>query len=408
MTHVSDASHKCRWSIARILGVLALLCIVSSGFAGAQTPHTSTGSSRDVARAADSARQSGDIEKSIALYERALAAKPGWQEGWWYYGSLLYDQNQYPQSVKAFRKLVSLNGKLGGAWAMLGLSEYECQQYDTSLADLQKAEAIGTDPESGLQNIVDYHLALLLNARGDSDGANLLLSSLFLRGVQSEDLQVALGLTLLRVPLYPSQISPSRDALVHDAGSAAALVAQKEYDKAAIAFDELLKRYPSVNFIHYAYGSMLASIGKDHEAEDQFRAETVLNPGSALAYMEWSFVESKTKHYAEALGYARQAVELSDGSFMAHYLLGNALLMSGDVASSVPQLVTARKLAPQSPEIRYSLSRAYARLGQVELARQEQTAFIELQRRNALDRIKLQHKYPSAAPITGVTPIAPE
>jgi predicted Zn-dependent protease len=289
---------------------------------------------------------------------------------------------------------------------MLGLSEFETQEYDKALSDLQRADRLG--PGEALQTITQYHLALLLNQHGDADGALLLLSSLYLKGVRSEDLQVALGLAVLRVPLFPAQLDPSRDALVHDAGSLAALLANKQTEKADIAFRDMLTQYSKVQYLHYAYGGMLASQGHDAEAEAQFKAETELNPESALAYLEWAFLCMKAKDYPEAMRLARRATELNPESFLAHYILGNSLLSSGDAKAARPELETAEKLAPGAPDIRYSLSRTYARLGEAALAKQEQAEFLALQRKNAMDRLELQKRFPSAAPVTGIRPITPQ
>lgn len=390
------------------VATLGFLCAISAGSMMSQTVATSKRSNQDLEQAAGAARERGDSVSSTKLYERALTHDPSWQEGWWYYGSLLYDQNQYPAAVNAFRKLLALNGKLGDARGMLGLSEYECKDYAKAYDDLQRATADGTELDASLRNVVDYHRALLLNVRGDSDASFMLLSSLFMKGVHSEDLQVALGLSLLRVPVYPYQLNPSRDALILDAGNVAAYMIQKQYEKAEIAFQRLLTQNPTTPFVHYAFGGMLATMGRDQDAEKQFRAETSVNPDSALAYMEWSFIESRAKRYPEALPLAKKAVELSGDSFLAHYLLGNDLLMTGDIAGSIPQLEAARRLAPEVPDIRYSLSRAYARMGKSALAKQEQSEFIALQRKNAIDRSKLQKMYPSAQAITGVAPTTPE
>lgn len=390
--------------VLRISAVLGMLWVSSTAWLLSQASASAKTSNKVFEQAAAAARERGDIDASIKLYDRALEHEPSWQEGWWYEGSLHYDQNQYPAAVRAFRKLVQLNSKLDDAWAMLGLSEYECQDYADSFKDLQKAAADSAALEDSLRKVVDYHRALLLNVHGDSDAAYMVLSSLFLGGVHSEDLQVALGLSLLRVPVYPPQLDPTRDALIHDAGNIAAFMTQKQFDKAEVAFEDLLKQYPNVPYIHYAFGAMLASNGRDHDAEEQFRAETQVNPDSALPYMEWSFVESKAKHYSDAVDLARKAVDRSENSFMAHYLLGNGLLMNGDAAGARPELEAAQKLAPEVPDIRYSLSRVYARLGEPALAKQEQTEFIALQRKNALDRVKLRRLYPSAQSITGVRP----
>jgi predicted Zn-dependent protease len=285
----------------------------------------------------------------------------------------------------------------------MGLGEFELHRFDKSLIDLQRAEQLGAD--ESVRNIGEYHLALLLNQHGDADGALLLLSSLYLRGVRSEDLQVALGLALLRVPIFPSELDPSRDALVHDAGSLAALLANKQVEKADISFREMLTQYPKVQFLHYAYGGMLASQGHDEEAKAQFKAETDLNPDNALAYLEWSFVCMKAKDYPEAVRLSRRATELNSESFLGHYILGNSLLSSGDPTAARQELEMAEKLAPGAPDIRYSLSRAYARLGEPALAKQEQQQFLALQRKNAMDRLELQKRFPGAPAITGMRPI---
>lgn len=363
-------------------------------------------STQELEKKAGTARQQGDTQASLNLYERALARSPSWQEGWWYYGSLSYDADRYPSAIGAFRKLVRLNDKLGNAWAMLGLSEFEVHDYDKALSDLRNAEQLGTG--ESLQNVSDYHLALLLNQHGDSDGALLLLSSLYVKGIRSEDLQVALGLALLRVPIFPSQLDPSRDALVHDAGSVAALLANKQVEKADISFREMLAQYPTVQFLHYAYGGMLASEGHDPEAKAQFKAETEINPDSALAYLEWSFLCMKAKDYPEAVRLSRRSAELNQESFLAHYILGNSLLSSGDPKAARPELEMAEKLAPGTPDIRYSLSRTYARLGEPALAKHEQAEFLTLQRKNAMERLELQKRFPSSPAITGIRPITPQ
>ena len=353
-------------------------------------------------KAADAARERGDTQTSLRLYQSAVTRAPSWQEGWWYLGSLQYDGNNYVEAAKAFRKLTQLNAELADGWAMLGLSEFELKDYARASEELQKAEQLGV--AEPLQDIADYHRALLLNLRGESDGALLILSALYLRGVHSEDLQVALGLSLLRVPLLPSQLDPSRDALVHDAGNLASLLAAKRTDEADIAFRDMLSRYPRTQFLHYAYGGTLASEGHDPEAKAQFKAETELNPDSALAYLEWAFICMKSKEYDEAARLARRASELNSDSFLAHYITGNSLLLAGDPAGARPELEHAKALAPGAPDVRYSLSRTYARLGEPALARQEQAEFLTLQRKNAMDRLKLQKRYPGAASITGVRP----
>jgi tetratricopeptide (TPR) repeat protein len=347
-----------------------------SAMAQTSTPK-STSAFHDVVRQADSAREADDIPTAVKLYEKAVRMNPAWQEGWWYLGSLQYDSNQYAQAAPALRRLTTLNPKMSAAWALLGLSEFETREYRQAFSHLQRARELGNTPE--LAHVADYHLALLFNVRGEFEMARSLLSRLVSQNVNSEDVQVGLGLSLLRVPLLPAQLDPSKDALIHDAGTIGGFLALKEYERADPAFRDLLKKYPGTPFAHYAYGAMLASRGKEEAAEAEFQQETAITPESGLAYMEWAFLEFHAQHYATALPLAQSAVKLAPNSSMAHYLAGSILLAQSKTTSSIPELETARRLAPASPEIRYSLARAYAKTGRGEESRHEQAEFARLQ-----------------------------
>ena len=366
----------------RIIAHCILLCACiewSQSQAAPQSRAPQIGPSfQELALKAASAREAGDLGKAAGLYRKALSLKPNWQEGLWYVGSLSYDRNQYPQAVADLRRLTTLNSSLGEAWALLGLSEFETHDFSGALRHLERARRLGLSDHQELANVSDYHLAILLNARGRCDEGRALLSNLFLSGVKSEDVQVALGLTLLRVPLLPQQLDPSEDALIHSAGELAALITEKKYGDADHAFQDLLKQYPSTPFAHYAYGAMLASQGMEDASEEQFRQETLLTPDSALAYTEWAFIELQAERYDSALSLARTAGRLAPHFFMPHYLLGTVFLVRGEIAASVAQLETARRLAPESVEVLYSLARAYAKAGKPELARREHAEFARL------------------------------
>jgi tetratricopeptide (TPR) repeat protein len=332
---------------------------------------------QDLARRAATARDTDEIPAAIKLYEKAVRMNPAWQEGWWYLGSLEYDSSQYAQAATTLRRLTVLNPKMSAARALLGLSEFETHDLSHAFAHLQRARSLGNTLE--LANVADYHRALLFNLRGEFETARSLLSKLVLREVNSEDLQVGLGLSLLRVPLLPAQLDPSKDALIHDAGTIAGFLALRDYERADLGFRDLLKKYPGTPYAHYGYGAMLAARGKEEAAEVQFQEESTITPESGLAYMEWAFLEFHAQRYASALPLAQSAVRLSPNSSMAHYLLGGVLLGQGETAASIPHLETARRLAPASPEVRYSLARAYAKAGKREESRREQAEFTRLQ-----------------------------
>ncbi len=337
-----------------------------------------TGNFSELSQDAEKARQADRLEEAVGLYEKALKLNPRWAEGWWYLGTLHYDANRYGEGQVAFKNFVGVNPRLGPAWAMLGLCEFELQDYGNSLIHLERGRALGLGGEHEITTVVRYHEALLLIQKSDFESATQLLSSLVEHGVASNDVRVALGLALLRVPLFPRQVDPSKDALIHAAGGVAELMAMGNYDQADGAFQQVLRDYPQTPFVHYAYGAMLASLSRYDEAERQLREEIRVTPESALPYMQLAYVFLRLHRHQEAVPLGQKAVELAPHSFAAHYLLGRTLLELKNVSEAVRELETARRLGPYSPEVRYNLARAYAKAHREREARRERAEFARL------------------------------
>ena len=62
----------------------------------------------------------------------------------------------------------------------------------------------------------------------------------------------------------------------------------------------------------------------------------------------------------------------------AHYILGRALLGSGDTQQAIKELEMANEMMPNSPEIHFHLARAYSKAKQPEKAEQERETFARL------------------------------
>ncbi len=332
----------------------------------------------ELSRAAEKARQADRLDEALRLYEKALKLNPQWAEGWWHLGTLHYDANRYGEGQIAFKNLVGVSPRLGPGWAMLGLCEFELHDYGNSLIHLRRGRALGLGGEQEITTVVRYHEALLLIQKSDFESATQLLSSLVKHGVVSDDVRVALGLALLHVPLFPHQVDPSKDGLIHAAGGVAELMAMGNYDQADSAFRQLLLDYPQTPFAHYAYGAMLASLSRYEEAERELREETRVTPESALPDMQLAYVFLRLHRYAEALTLGQKAVELAPHSFAAHYLMGRTLLELNHVSEAVRELETARRLGPYSTEVRYNLARAYAKAHRQREANAERAEFARL------------------------------
>src|SRR6266480_335323 len=96
-----------------------------------------------VAEGARKAREDGNREEALRLYQQAVGIRSEWTEGWWYLGTLLYDADRFVEAVPALKKVTELAPGLGTAWSFLGLSEYETKDYSAAFGDLEKGLALG-------------------------------------------------------------------------------------------------------------------------------------------------------------------------------------------------------------------------------------------------------------------------
>ncbi len=333
---------------------------------------------KKLAARATEAREHNRLPEAAALYAKALRLNPRWEEGWWYLGSLDYDANNYGEGVKAFRNLVGLDRKNIPALALLGLCEFETHDYGNAFVHLQTAKSKGFGKNDELWNVMEYHLALLDILHGNFDTSYSLLSDLVHHVVLSENVKMALGLTLLRVPLLPDQIDPEKDALISEAGKVGVLIALLDFDEADKSFEQLVHDYPTTPFVHYAYAVLLANLAQFEEAEEQVREEIKINPESAMPYMLLARVDVHLNRFQDALPLAQEAVKLAPQSSGAHYLLGRALLATDKATEAVEELATAKRLAPGDPEIRYNLALALAKAKRPKEAAAEQAEFRRL------------------------------
>ncbi|HEY2821057.1 MAG TPA: tetratricopeptide repeat protein [Candidatus Acidoferrum sp.] len=225
------------------------------------------------ARAAASARDAGQTDQAIASYRRAVELNPDWQEGWFYLGTLEYDRDHFAEAIPAFRKLTELAPAGGPAWIFLGLCEFETNDYAAARAHLEKGVKLGTGGDPELDQVSKYHLALLLIRDGEFDRATALLASAFSGADFPAQAKTALGLALLHAPVLPSELNPSREGLVRDAGEAAAAMQSKDWDAAADRLAALVKSNPDAPFLRTAYSKSLGEAGKAREADSQLSAE---------------------------------------------------------------------------------------------------------------------------------------
>ncbi|MEW5978773.1 MAG: tetratricopeptide repeat protein [Acidobacteriota bacterium] len=345
---------------------------------GAQETRAPAVSFNTLSAQAEEARAANRLNEAIALYRKALSVRPSWAEGWWYLGTLLYDQDQYGEAATAFRKAATLNPKIGTSWVMLGLCEYKLDQNDAALRHIQRGRQLGTSKDPQFFQVMLYHEGLLLLAKAQFEKAQETLASLVRAGVETEDVRVALGLSVLR--LAPSELPAGDSALrqvVLRAGWSEVLAVQKQFDRALQEYERLSADFSKKLNIHYAFGRFLLTRQDPEKAVAAFQREIENHPEHVLARLAIASVKASTDP-GGGLAYAEEAVKLNPHIPLGRYLLGSLLLHTDQTARAIQELETARRDMPNDSRVYYALGRAYARANRKQDAERARAAFKRL------------------------------
>jgi len=343
----------------------------------------------DAARAAQAAQSSGDAEAAIRAYQRALALRPDWDTGQWSLAMLYYSTGRFSETIAALKPWIERKPNDGTAWAVMGLSEFELKDYDNAFLHLERGHQLGLTGGPAAVEVASYHLAILLNRKGQFEAATDLLTPVAGQEPLTKQIRFALGMAMLRMPALPQDVEPSRQPLVESTGEIAELLLASKYDQAFPKLQQLIAQYPNTPFLHYTYGTALDSLSQYDEAKAQMREEIKISPRSALPWIRLASISLQQQLSQDALASAETAAQLAPDSADAHYLLGRAWMSLGNVEKSIPELEAAIAIAPSSPEIHFALAKAYAKSGQSEKAAHERAAFSRL---NALAEEQRAHQ----------------
>jgi tetratricopeptide (TPR) repeat protein len=309
---------------------------------------------------AKAAREAGRYEEAITAYRQALAEKPDWPEGRWFYAVSFYEAKQFAPALEAFEAVTQSAPDTGAAWILLGLCEYELARYKPALQHLTRGRALGAHPD--LLATAGYHLALLMNYYGESEAAVQLLVPFAGKDNQSPTVINAFGLAILRRPYLPHAIPNGEAEKIALAGRAAFLLAAKRAGEGRREMEKLVERYPGDLDVRYAYGAMLIEADPD-AAMEQFRKVLAENPADFHANRMLGSLLSKRRQFDEALRLLENARRLRPHSVPARYQIAITRLAAGDLEQARTLLEQIVVEANEFTAAHVSLATVYYRLG---------------------------------------------
>jgi len=353
-----------------------VLLLATSGLASSHPQE----SFEQITKQADAARSADRIRDAIDLYTQGVRLRPQWTEGWWSLGTLLYDQDRFPEAKTAFQRFAASAPKPGAAYSFLGLCEYETHDYERALSHFRAWARAGWPGSPQSIDVSVFHFALLLTRDGKFVQALYLLATEAEKIGPDPALAEAMGLASLRIRDLPGNYAPEKREMVWLAGEAALYSAQSPpgFDRSDEYADRLALRYPKEPEVHYLRGTIFTGQRKTPDAEREYRQELQISPEHVPAMLALAGIDLDKNDVAEAETLARKAVDLAPKDSEAHQVFGRVLMAEGQNAVSAGELEIAKGLAPDSALVRSHLAIVYSRLGRMQEAKAESAAFLRL------------------------------
>jgi tetratricopeptide (TPR) repeat protein len=363
----------CVFSASLLLLCVACVCTFSTRAIG----QTAATSDTDLVAQASAARMQNDVPRAIDLYSQALQQNPKWADGWWFLGSLQYGAGEYIPARDALSRYIELTPNAGPAFALRGLCEFEIGDFRKSLIDIEHGISLGAANQPRNEQILRYHQAVLLTRLGNYEGALKAYSFFAKNGITNPELQIAIGLAGLRMPLLPHELASDQQELASATGDAGYRFLAGDETSAGQAFQALFQRFPNAPNAHFFYGYLLFATDPD-AALPEFQEELKLSPSNADANVMAAWALLMRNGASDALPYAQNAVAKDASLPAAQLVLGRSLLETGDVKGGMDHLEKALQLEPDNIETHLALAKAYSKSGRKEDARRERMLCLRL------------------------------
>ncbi|MGA7158525.1 MAG: tetratricopeptide repeat protein [Acidobacteriaceae bacterium] len=324
---------------------------------------------------AEQAQTAGKDDLALDLYAKALQQDSDWTEGWWKYGGLLYDRQQFKAAGDAFAHLTQLAPRNSLGFALLGLCEY--QQGDWSNASLHLNKALG---QGGLPpdiaNGAMYAFGLVLMRKKNRNGAIIAFRLLQHENPNYPNLVPALGSAELNLEKIPGADQPNY-AAVNVAGQAAIAVLELKEPEAERLYRQLVQENPNLPFAHLCLALFLINQGREAEAEEQLKAESVVNTTTPDPWVWLARLTLARRDAADARTDAERALQISPNDGLTYLILGRSFMIDQQWDKALTALHRAEALTPDNYEVHYSLAAVYTSLHQPDEAASERKMFVQ-------------------------------
>ncbi len=274
----------------------------------------------------------GKLNEAIALYRDLLDAKPEHAEALHMLGVAEFQRQNFDASAQAIARSISIDGRNAMSCFNLGNACRALGRIDDAL--LAYGNAIKLKPDYIEARV---NRGLLAFEKGQWDTAAIDLSYVVQRKA-SDVLLVKLGLALHQLQRFDeaarchtraTQLAPANAEAHCHLGSA--LLKLERRDEALACYDTAISLAPHYATAHFNRGALLSAAGALQQAADSYQCAIEADPAYIEARIQRGIVLGWLGYANAALAQFDQAITLAPSHAGAHFHKGLELLMDGDL-----------------------------------------------------------------------------
>lgn len=308
----------------------------------------------------------GDNNRAVEAYARALDLKPHERDLYVFLGSLQASQRLFAEAEKTFKKMIEQFPGEREGYFYLGKVYVEDGQYDKAIEIFQKLLQTRADSAAAAHVELGAIYLLQKNFAAAEDH--------FSQAVKLDPFNITARLNLGQVLAKQKKFAESYKVF-EELGKLAPsnlgiqikmaliLAEQKKFDKAREILDTILQTKPGWDQVRFHLGRVLKEQGKIQEAEKEFNQIRKGQPMFVNSRIVLALMFLKSKEYAKAIRYIEEAADPNTKDADVLYIKGSILEELNRLTEAKLIYEKALELEPGNVRMRYSLGNVLEKEG---------------------------------------------